>query len=95
MLIEAILSYLFISSLSAEDVATPHHPRWLVNYPPIFYNHSHGHSHELGQLLDASTDRNYNMTIFESSVESLITSRLDVATDGEIIDVLEHFFWGK
>jgi hypothetical protein len=81
------LCYGVLSTASAEDTEV-HHPLWLVNYPSSFRN-----GHGTGKLIDVTNDSS-NMTIFERFVDNVIMS-VDGYTDGEIVDSLEHFFWGK
>ena len=66
-------------------------PLWEVNNPLFFrLNNSINHN---GQLLDVRNDQS-NMTFFET-ISQWHLDRTDVYTDGEVVDAMEHFFWGK
>jgi hypothetical protein len=85
-LMKILLSVVFMPILSGEVAVTPHHPSWLVNYPPIFFHHNQS----MGKLLDATNDPDI-MKEFEGRAGDAI----DGFTDGELVDVIEHFFWGR
>lgn len=93
--------------LYATAVSQIHHhsgahdiPSWLINLPPSFaprnsssMPHQHQHSHQpLGHLVDVRGSKE-NMTVFEQLIETSLPP-IDAFTDGEIVDALEHFFWG-
>jgi len=66
-------------------------PIWEVNNPSFFHlNNSHYHN---GQLLDVRNDTS-NITHFET-ISQWYLDRTDAFTDGEVVDAIEHFFWGK
>lgn len=64
------------------------HPSWVVNAPSVFH-HAHNVSYMSQQVhvnesaTEMSTFADYHL------------ARTDGFTDGEIVDVLEHFFWGR
>ena len=64
-----------------------HHPVWLVNNPPFF--HEGG---VLGHLVDVRNDQG-NMTELVKFLDYHL-ARVDGFTDGEVVDAIEHFFWG-
>ncbi len=61
----------------------------IVNHPPAFSNADI----HLGRVIDVLNDPE-NITYFEKFVDTQI-SRTDGLTDGEVADVIEHYFWGK
>jgi hypothetical protein len=63
------------------------HTTWLVNNPSDFHE-----ANVLGTLRDM---RNHtaNMTVF-ADISEYFLIRTDAFTDGEVVDALEHFFWG-
>jgi len=63
------------------------HTRWLVNYPRIFHDHQ-----VQGSLEDFKNDTTA-MQQFTSTIQWHL-DRTDAFTDGEVVDALEHFFWG-
>lgn len=64
-------------------------PSWVVNYPLDFHNRS---THT-GDMLDMRNDSNI-MKRFIRLVDYFLP-RVDGFTDGEIIDAIEHYFWGQ
>lgn len=62
---------------------------WLVNSPRDFHNRS---SHLGDGLIDVSTDPK-QMDHFESIINEYLP-HLSGSADGEVVDALEHFFWG-
>ena len=63
------------------------HAPWLINHPPHFHEFS-----KSSTLLDVR-DVSENMTKFvEMSDYSL--ARTDSYSDGEVVDAIEHYFWG-
>ena len=60
---------------------------WLVNHPAVFQKHVHN-----SIMVDARNNTDM-MAIFESERQYYLT-RPDGATDGEVVDALDHFFWG-
>ena len=65
-------------------------PRWLLNNPHAFHNRL-----VRGQLIDIHRNTTA-MQAFQSSIQSQL-DRIDASTasaDGEVVDALEHFFWG-
>ena len=66
-------------------------PIWEVNNPS-FFNISNSHNHN-GELLDVRNDPS-NITHFET-ISQWHLDRTDAFTDGEVVDAIEHFFWGK
>eukprot|EP01038_Epipyxis_sp_PR26KG_P013746 gene13746-18437_t len=64
-------------------------PKWLINKPSIFHvNSTVSNNH----ILDVSKDAQ-NVTLFKEFCDYQL-SRTTGVTDGEIVDVIEHFFWG-
>ena len=63
------------------------HTRWLVNYPRIFHDH---------QVQGSLEDIKSNATAMQhfASLIQWHLDRTDGFTDGEVVDALEHFFWG-
>jgi hypothetical protein len=64
-------------------------PTWLVNYPQNFHPTDNV---PLGTLLDFRGDA-ANMTKLVE-FDDYHLARVDVYSDGELVDALEHFFWG-
>ena len=62
---------------------------WLVNNPPDFKDSNN----LLGKLVDVH-DNTKNMSFF-SEFSDYFLVRTDAFTDGEVVDALEHYFWGK
>jgi hypothetical protein len=63
---------------------------WLINYPKDFHNRS---AH-LGDGLVSVLNDKEQMKDFETIVDYFLP-RVDGFTDGEVVDALEHFFWGQ
>ena len=66
-----------------------HHPKWLVNYPPEF----HDRSIHTGELVDARNDSVVRKSFRTFCKQAL--QKVDGFTDGEVVDALEHYFWGQ
>lgn len=62
---------------------------WLVNSPRDFHNRS---SHLGDGLIDVSADPE-QMSHFEAIIKEYLP-HLSGSADGEVVDALEHFFWG-
>lgn len=60
---------------------------WLVNHPPIFQKHFHN-----GIMVDVKNDTDRMLT-FENERQYYL-ARPDKMTDGEVVDALDHYFWG-
>lgn len=60
---------------------------WLVNHPPVFQKHVHN-----GVMVDSRNNSDM-MALFEAERQYYL-ARPDVVTDGEVVDALDHFFWG-
>ena len=90
-----ILCEPIIDNVNELDHLNVHHhhqqPLWEVNNP-IFFRINNSINHN-GQLLDVRNDVS-NMTFFET-ISQWHLDRTDVYTDGEVVDAMEHFFWGK
>jgi len=72
------------SSSSFEKESIP----WIVNVPRDWHKQgSHHHRHHLHD-----TD---NITKFDEYIRHQLTALPDISSDGENVDVLEHFFYGK
>ena len=83
------LQYCNISNYTVKSSEKQHHnvkPLWLIHVPSEFYNST------LGSLVDVRCSQEdikiFNSTFYES------IGYLGRSTDGEIRDVVEHFFWG-
>ena len=64
-------------------------PPWLINYPKIFHDH-----HVNGSLEDIKNDTEA-MISFQTSIQYQLDHHTNgVINDGEVVDALEHFFWG-
>lgn len=61
---------------------------WLVNTPPNF----HEHSFRNGTMIDAKSDAEV-MAKFESERQFYLDNPCS-HTDGEVVDALDHYFWG-
>lgn len=72
------------ASTAAENVRVP---PWLVRNPEYFQSHNNG------VLADAKS-RDLYMELFNNATKSSLSST-DGVTDGEAVDAMEHFFWGK
>lgn len=72
-----------------EEAAVAAAASWVVHYPHDFHNRSS----KTGELLD-----NRGNGPVMRSFRTLVAARLqtvDGYTDGEVVDALEHFFWGQ
>jgi hypothetical protein len=63
---------------------------WLLNYPKDFHNRS---AHLGDGLVNVAKDPE-QLKAFEKMVDYFLP-RVDGFTDGEVVDALEHFFWGQ
>lgn len=63
------------------------HTRWLVNYPRIF------HDHQVNGVMEDISNDSAAMETFKKVIQFHL-DRTDGFTDGEVVDALEHFFWG-
>ena len=91
ILVTAIFTYGSFASLdvdgshdtkqSNQKVKTP----WLLNNPASF--------HESKVVMHDLREDSASMAIFSSVIDRLLPT-LDSHTDGEVVDALEHFFWG-
>lgn len=86
-LIISIFLLLISSLLNSEEIQQQQPPNWLINSPPDFQPHI-----QRGVLLDVRSDPN-NMTMYAETSDYWLL-RTDAFTDGEVVDALEHFFWG-
>ena len=81
-----------LSSPHPPPLSSPHPPpRWLINNPSAFHNRQ-----VHGVLIDIQNDPQA-MHSFQSLVQHQL-DRIDASTapaDGEVVDALEHFFWGR
>jgi hypothetical protein len=89
MLLSLRTLLIFLAAFIAAEIADKH-PTWLANYPALFH---HDSLHVFGNLLDVSNDST-NITKFKEFSDYFL-ARVDGFTDGEVVDALEHFFWGK
>ena len=64
-------------------------PRWLINHPPAFHNH-----HLNGRPLEDITNNATAMVSYQSTIQDQLDQHTDRGVDGEVVDALEHFFWG-
>lgn len=79
-----------LSVCSAEETGSSHMVSWLLNAPADFHNRS---SHLGDGLIDVRNDSN-QMKEYTKIVDHYLP-RVDGFTDGEVVDALEHFFWGQ
>ena len=79
-----------VKALALEEAANIHGTSWLLNYPKDFHNRS---SH-LGDGLIDVRNTSAEMKKFESLTEFFLP-RVEGFTYGEVIDALEHYFWGQ
>jgi hypothetical protein len=92
MLLQFWIIYCLVGSLRTyglESAEATHHP-WLINYPGDFHNKS---GHHGDSMVDFSMSDEH-IRIFDSLVQTALPP-IDSATDGEVVDALEHFFWGQ
>lgn len=61
-------------------------PSWLLNNPPYFHKGMRNGMHDVRNNGTA-------MAFYEQSSDILL-DRTDGWTDGEVVDAMEHFFWG-
>jgi hypothetical protein len=60
---------------------------WIVNHPNAF---------QKGNTLGKNLTDDSNMIDYAKKVDEILFKvKNDPGTDGEVIDALEHFFWGK
>jgi len=71
------------SSSSLEKESIP----WIVNVPHDWHGKVSHHRHHLHD-----TD---NITKFDEFIKNQLIALPDISSDGENVDVLEHFFYGK
>lgn len=65
-------------------------PGWIVNYPDDWKSTVGKHHSGTHHLVDSE-----NLSEFEKFIKDQESSLADGAADGENVDVIEHFFWGK
>ena len=68
-------------------------PNWLINVPPEFERRPNNTNMKRFELSDVQAE-----TSLLAHVGNIVDERLkhvDGFTDGEFVDVIEHFFWGK
>ena len=88
------LQWLFLITLLykvlSQNASHPlmYHPIWLINMPHDWHD-----INRTGIMVDVLNDP-ANMTAFAEFSEYHLV-RTDGFTDGEHVDALEHFFWGK
>lgn len=66
---------------------------WIVNDPSFFRSRNHDHTARKGKLVDMR-----NNTGAMKAMTTMLDDRLlrtDGFTDGEVVDAMEHFFWGQ
>ena len=72
-------------------------PSWVVNNPPFFKKRAKertmGHSNPRNTMVDMRDNSTAMTTMTEMLEERL--RRTDGFTDGEVVDAMEHFFWGQ
>jgi hypothetical protein len=91
MLRYIVIPCVFFLLVSAEELLGGSHlPRWLINYPADFHTRS---SHLGDGLLDVRNSSE-QMKEFTNMVDFFLP-RVDGYTDGEVVDALEHYFWGQ
>ena len=78
------------SSLELSNFSVSQLNEWILNYPKDFHNRS---AH-LGDGLINVLDNKEEMKHFTDIIEYHLP-RVDGFTDGEVVDALEHFFWGQ
>lgn len=88
VLLSFIVNWVFAAGNETPVHPDHGHPAWLVNCPPVF----HERSDTLGKLLDVRNDPK-NISFYETFSDYYL-ARTDAFTDGEVVDALEHFFWG-
>ena len=64
------------------------HPSWVVNAPFAFH-----HAHNVSSM-SQQTHVNESLSDMNAFLDYHL-ARTDAFTDGEVIDVMEHFFWGR
>lgn len=79
------------SGLGVKDDNNLNNAKWIVNLPLLFREMHHNASSTI--LVDKRED-DLAMKTAKEYVAHMINTQ-DTYTDGEIIDVIEHFFWGK
>ena len=73
---------------SQRDIPTANpHAKWLVNFPDSFQKRGN-----MGALHDVRNDSK-SMEVFVE-ISDVALPRTDGYTDGEVVDALEHYFWG-
>ena len=75
-------------SISFQSHGHKHFPSWVLHYPHDLFDHP-----LTGQLFDVRENNNA-ITAFKEFCGKFVWT-IDGFTDGEVIDALEHFFWGK
>jgi hypothetical protein len=90
LMVVLLCIYNYVKSFTDAVNITSHvgpHTAWLLSNPSDFHK-----ANILGNLMDV---RNHtaNMTVFVDISDSFLV-KMDDFTDGEVVDALEHFFWG-
>ena len=89
-LLEPVKSSTADAQQTSSLFATEHAPHWLVNFPVEFHVNS---VNSLGVLVDVTDDAADLKHFVEFS--DYFLSLLESSTDGEMVDALEHYFWGQ
>lgn len=72
-------------------------PKWLVNNPPFFKQRVKDRAMGLHSARHGMVDMRENATAM-TGMKNMLEERLrrtDGFTDGEVVDAIEHFFWGQ
>lgn len=72
-------------------------PSWIVNNPPFFKQRSKERAMGVPSAKNSMVDMRENATAMTGMTEMLEERlrRTDGFTDGEVVDAMEHFFWGQ
>lgn len=84
-----MLNLLIVVALACASADMALNPSWLINLPEDWMSANHE-----GNVIDAIKAESNSSSQFEEFSDYHL-ARVDGFTDGEVVDALEHFFWGK
>jgi len=94
VLLLAIFCSMSIHTCNA-DPDTLQRPNWLINIPPEFERRRNNSNLRRFEVTDMHTDGKTPMLVHLGELLDERIKHVDAFTDGEFVDVMEHFFWGK
>ena len=92
----ALLWCLLHAVFSTEKSYDDHKPPWMINVPPDWFDRPHDKSRLQNiEQTDMHQDGKTTMLLYMASLIDDRLARVKGFTDGEMVDMAEHFFWGK